>query len=193
MSNAATKAQKLNTSAPTSITVEVVLHDDRATQKSLLNEWKPAIPSVLAALVSIVAVHKLTKGREREKAVYELYKTAAEHSNSAKTAALIAWSVRRGTERKRAIAETKWRIQQVGSTMNRLRLLSRRRRWRLKLALYACEEINMDNAMVAFRRSLTQDPLEDPERPATSAMKEDVERATGELLTALDTAFARWM
>ncbi|WP_292959709.1 hypothetical protein [Novosphingobium sp. UBA1939] len=186
-----TKSGEVNASLP--VTIRIAVQDTRPKQKSLTSEWTPAIPSVTAAMVSIWAVHKLTKGREREKAVYELYKTVAEHAAAAKAAAIIAWSTRRGTERKRAIAETKWRIQQVGATLNRLGLLSLRRRWRLKLALYGLERINMDSAMVTFRRALTQDPLEDPDRPATSAMKEEVERATGELLTALDSEFARWM
>ena len=178
-------------SAPT--TVQIILKDDRSKDDSLLDDWKPAIPSVLAAMVSVWAVHKLTKGREREKAVYELYKTTSDHVASAKTAAILAWGVRRGTERQRAVAETKWRIQQVGSTVNRLRLLSRRRRWRLKWRCYPCEEINMETSMIAFRRALTQDPFEDPSRNGTSTLKEEIERAAGELLTSLDASFARWM
>lgn len=62
-------------------------------------------------------------------------------------------------------------------------------RWRF----YGLEEINLDSAMVKFRRALTQDPFEDPQRTATSTMKEEVERALGELLTILDGEFARWM
>lgn len=165
----------------------------QAKSASILDDWKPAIPSVLAALVSVWIVHKLTKGREREKAVYELYKNAADHVAAAKAASIVAWSVRRGTERKRAVAETKWRIQQVGSTMNRLKLLSRRRRFRLQWAFYANEAINMESAMITFRRALTQDPFEDPDRSGTAAMKEEVEQAAGDLLTSLDADFARWM
>lgn len=174
-------------------TVQVILQDDRSKDGSILEDWKPAIPSVAAAIISVWAVHKLTKGREREKAVYELYKTTADHVGAAKSAAIVAWGTRRGTERKRAVAETKWRIQQVGSTLNRLSLLSRRRRLRFALKFYAQDAIAMEGAMITFRRSLTQDPLEDPDRKATSAMKEDVERAAGELLSALDAEFARWM
>ena len=162
-------------------------------QASLVAGWLPAVPTVLAGLFGIWAVHQLTKGQEREKAVFELYKSVGDHVGGAKSAAATAWAARQGPERRRAIAETKWRIQQVGGTLNRLRLLSARRRFRWALAFYSIRPISVEGAMVQFRRMLTDDPFEDPDRGPRKSRAEEIEQAAGDLLTALDAAFADWI
>lgn len=171
----------------------VVAGSEPPRQTSLISGWLPAVPTVLAGLFGIWAVHQLTKGREREKAVFELYKSVGDHVNGAKAAAVAAWSARKGPERRRAIAETKWRIQQVGGTLNRLRLLSARRRFRWTVAFYAIRPIGVEAAMIQFRRMLTDDPFEDPERGPRKSKAEEIEQSAGDLLTALDAAFAEWI
>lgn len=160
-----------------------------------LSDWIPAAPSVAVALFAIWAVHKLTRVREREKSVFELYRSLGEHAAATATAAAAAWATPNGPERRRAVAETKWRLQQLGGLAERLRALSRRKRkgrwwfpWPRKVT-----EISLRAEMFALRRDLTSDPFEEPDRKADKDQAETIEQAMGTFLTAADQHLADWM
>jgi len=156
--------------------------------------WLGALPTVLVGLFSIWAVHRLTKGREREKSVFEAYKLLGEHLSAAKDAAIGGWgAAKNSAERARAIAETKWRLQQVGAAANRVSILSASYTWRLAFPPRRARKIDLTQEMVALRRGITIDPFEDPTRNADKSKAADVERAVGEFLTRLDLAFSDWL
>ena len=148
----------------------------------------PAVPGVLATLIAVWAVHKLTRSREREKAVYDLYKIADEVVVPLKEAAILAWSLPKGPERRRAVAETKWRLQQLGGTAERLRKMSRRRTWWLREV-----SIALTTEMKELRETLTGDPFEDPGRRADKSKSEQVEQAIGAFISTLDDKVFLWM
>jgi hypothetical protein len=82
------------------------------------------------ALFAIWAVHHLTRSRDREKSIFELYKLVAEALTDVKPVILKAWSEKPGDARQAAIAETKWRLQHIGGLIERIRRQSRRWAWR---------------------------------------------------------------
>src|SRR3546814_5502460 len=82
----------------------------------------------VVALIAIYAVHRLTQLRDKEKAVFELHKTIGESVGNTKTVILTAWEDPDATKRQAAIEQTKWRLQQLGGLVERLRKMSKR--WR---------------------------------------------------------------
>lgn len=81
------------------------------------------------ALVAIWAVHGLTKSRDREKAVFDLYKTVGEATAALKPIIVKAWVDPDQEVRKAAVAETIWRLQQIGGFVERIRRQSTRWAW----------------------------------------------------------------
>jgi hypothetical protein len=82
------------------------------------------------ALFAIWAVHNLTKGRDREKAVFDLYKIVSDATTALKPIVIKAWQDDDAGVRATAIAETNWRLQQIGGYVERIRRQSRR--WGLR-------------------------------------------------------------
>lgn len=153
----------------------------------------PALPGAIVALFGIWAVHRLTKSREREKSVFELYRTATDHVSALTTAASLAWTTRSGPERRKAIAETKRRLQQVGAVVERLRMLSGRSKFHWGWWPRIDVTINLRPTMPDLRRALTDDPFEDPTRRADREALVAIELATGDFLAELDRQLFRWM
>src|SRR3546814_8810099 len=87
----------------------------------------------VVALIAIYAVHRLTQQRDKEKAVFELHKTIGESVGNTKTVILTAWEDPDATKRQAAIEQTKWRLQQLGGLVERLRKMSKR--WRCQRAV----------------------------------------------------------
>jgi hypothetical protein len=145
------------------------------------------------AVAGWFVVHRLTRGREREKLALEFYDSVGEQIDKMKDAALAAWKAPKGPERRRAIAETKWRLQQVGGTLNRLKMLADRRRLQWKWPFKKILTIDMTNEMVALRRAITLDPFEDPARRASKAQAEQVEQEVGAFLSILDARLFDWL
>jgi hypothetical protein len=71
-------------------------------------------------------VHSLTKGRDREKAVFDVYKMMADAVAALKPVVITAWQGKTAVERAAAVAETNWRLQQIGGYVERIRRQSRR-------------------------------------------------------------------
>lgn len=94
-------------------------------QKLLLDSLAPLAGPVVA-LIAIWAVHSLTKSRDREKAVFELYKTVGDAVATLKPIIVKAWADEAPETRRAAVAETIWRLQQVGGFVERIRRQSRR-------------------------------------------------------------------
>lgn len=142
--------------------------------------------------MAVWAVHRLTRNREREKAVFDLYKMIGESIGPLKEAAVRGWTSRAGPDRRTAVAETKWRLQQLGGSVERLRKLSKRRR-AISWPPFQDVSIRLTNAMKDLRDIITQDPFEDPTRKANRAQSEEVERAIGSFLSTLDERFFVWI
>lgn len=82
------------------------------------------------ALIAIWAVHSLTKSRDREKTVFELYKSVNDAVAALKPIIVKTWADEDAEVRKAAAAETIWRLQQLGGFVERIRRQSRR--WALR-------------------------------------------------------------
>jgi hypothetical protein len=90
------------------------------------------------------------------------------------------------------VAETKWRLQQLGGSAERLRKLSKRRRW-ITWPPSRDVSVGLMTAMKDLRDELTADPFEDPSRRIDRAHAEQVEQAIGDFLSSLDEGFFKWL
>ena len=70
------------------------------------------------------------ESRDREKAVFELYKTVGDAVDALWPVVLKAWSEYDPEARRVAVAETVWRLQQIGGFVERIRRQSSRWAWR---------------------------------------------------------------
>src|SRR3546814_20863979 len=115
----------------------------------------------VVALIAIYAVHRLTQLRDKEKAVFELHKTIGESVGNTKTVILTAWEDPDATKRQAAIEQTKWRLQQLGGLVERLRKMSKR--WRCKRAVipHQISAVTLTEDMGELRCRITGHPFED--------------------------------
>ena len=163
---------------------------------SLLAKWLESAPTIIFAALGFLIVHRLTQWREREKSVFELYRVVGDQISAAAKAAIAAWGAKRGPKRRRAIAEAKWRIQQVGSTVARLESLSRRRRQRRwkRIPYWPRVAIVATASQISFRKALTGDEnFDDDVRDADNVRAEAIERASGEYQAAIDAQLFQWI
>lgn len=159
-----------------------------------VSDWFPAIPSVVSSLLAVYIVHRLTKSREREKAVYEQYTVVSRLCLELGEAAIQAWTDRPSNNRNRKDAEVLWRAQQLGAAVQRLKKMSARRRWEFVgiIPVPASSDISVGDELVAYRQALTLDPFMDPRRPSNRGRAQAVESAKGTFLIALDNAVSKW-
>ena len=158
-----------------------------------LADWFPAVPSVVFSIFGIYVVHRLTKGREREKAVFDLYASIGDVTSGILASATEGWSLPKGPEREQAIAATKWRLQQLGQAVERLRVFSNRRRWRRSKPFRRNVTIALRGEMTPLRRAITQDPFDDPARRADRRQVVSVQIAIGDFHAALDQHLYEWL
>jgi hypothetical protein len=191
-SSTLSSGQQASASPSTDVSVRIAITSQSQQKSFSWPELVPATPGVLATLFAIWAVHKLTRGREREKAVFDLYKAISDSLEPLKQATHRAWTTRAGPERRAAVAEAKWRLQQLGGSAERLRKLSKRKRW-LTLPPGRDVTVVLTSAMKDLRDNLTADPFEDPSRKIDRGRSEAVEQYVGEFLLKLDEGFFMWI
>jgi len=110
-----------------------------------------------------------------------------------RTAARNGWAAPTKDERLAAINETKWRLQQLGGTAERIRVLSLKASWRFQLPPRKRVSISMREEMASLRRSLTDDPFEDPKRRARPTQAMIAEDNIGVFLAALEPKIRTWL
>ena len=155
-------------------------------------DWLPALPGVLSSVVGIYIVHRLTRGRDREKTALELYSSIGDQLRHVGRAAGEAWTTRAGPDRQRAVAETYWRLQGVGATVQRLRLLTSGHRWRLGWPPRVSVSVALTEEMAALRRAITGDPFDELNRRADRRGIVKVEIAIGRFQAAMDQRLHDW-
>jgi hypothetical protein len=153
----------------------------------------PSMPGFAAALFAILAVHRLTRSRDREKLVLDVDKQIVEQLGPLKEAAIAAWASPKCKDRASALAETIWRMQRVGASCARLTAISKRRRWSWGAPLGKVRMISTSAAVVGLRRSLTDDPFVDITQTASSAYAQRIEEAMGTFVAALDAEITDWV
>ncbi len=176
---------------PQSINITII--DSRAPQAVSNVAVLLPIASIAVALVSVFIVHRLTRSREREKAVFDSYKSTNEAVSSLKIAASAAWVEPAGAVRLRLIAETKWRLQMLGQAVELSRRLSRKNVWTMSPPFRTTKTTAAIGAMSSLRYALTNDPFEDPTRLGDDAHSEQIEQAIGSFLHQVSQAFADWL
>jgi len=154
-----------------------------------LSDW--AGPAV--AIAAVFAVHRLTQIRDKEKAVFDLHKAIGESTGSIKSVIMTAWEDESSEKRVAAIQQAKWRLQQIGGLVERLRRMSLRRRLRLAIFFCPITMIKLTEEMGVLRDQITVDPFDDPTRGPVQGKSEDVEQAIGSFLQSLDEALLCWM
>lgn len=148
---------------------------------------------VSLALFSAWIIHRLTRSREREKLVFDLYRQFSEQLAGCGQVATKAWAAKqRSQDRATGVVATLWRVQQIGASAERFRRLSKRRKW-LAFPPFKDVTIDLGKAIIEFRRELTDDPFQDPSRAGDSKRAGRIESAVGSLQQALDTKFYDWL
>ena len=157
--------------------------------------WIPTAPTVIFSLVAVYAVHRLTKLRDREKLIDEFHTKIESTADSVVDAAYMAWSLPKGDKRKLQIALVKSRMQKLGSLVNRLELISVRRRfrWAIRWPVVPDVTIKMGQEMLTLRQEITSDPFEEPERNADTAKAINCESAKSVFLMSLDLKYRNWV
>ena len=130
-------------------------------QPSWFWDFLPILPGLVVSIFAVWAVHQLTRRRERERAVFRVYRALSDMVNKACDAAALRWITDDEVQRKKYIAETIWRIHQIGLVAEQLRQISSD--WRVRPTLSGppivnCP-INIRSAVIEFRRALTGDPF----------------------------------
>jgi hypothetical protein len=147
----------------------------------------------VVALFAIYAVHRLTQIRDREKSVYDLHSDIADAASALATTVMTAWEEKGDAKRNAAIAQAKWRLQQLGGLVERLRKRSKRLKWRWGWPACGYGTISLTDDMGLLRDTITDDPFEDFSRGPVKDKNEEVEQAIGTFLLALDEALLGWM
>lgn len=153
----------------------------------------PAIPGTLAALFGIWAVHLLTRSREREKLALDVYRSILDEAALVAAACVSTWSAPKGAKRLRAVAETKWRLQRLGATSERLKILTSKTRWKRTAPFRQQVGVNLTPDMATLRQTLTADPFEDPDRRADSRRSPQVEEVIGDFVTKVEIRVTNWL
>ena len=180
--------------APTLPSVIIQVSPSDSTGFSV-NTWLSAVPTVGATLVAVLAVHLLTRRRDREKYVFELYGKINDQCEKAAEAAIAGWTSPKKIDRTAGIAETKWRVHQLGMSLERLKTLSSRRKWSFTWRLYFREDVSivLREEVTQLRKAWTDDPFENPERRADVSKRQLIESEKGAFLSALDSKLHSWM
>ena len=141
-----------------------------------LSIYAPAVPGVLVALAGLLIAHWLTTRRDRRKEVADLCAEIKKAADEAATAAMSAWLLISGDERRAAIHDVKRRIQNLGIASTYIAGRTKGR-------------INLSSNVAAFRKAATRDPFEDPEREGTEGQHGPIMADLAKFMGAVDAGF----
>lgn len=164
------------------------------TEAPFYQAWIPSAPTVIASLLAVYAVHRLTKYRDREKLLDEFHSKIEKAAEEVSESAFLGWSLAKGPERRKQVAMTKSRLQKLASLINRLELISSRRRFRRTFG-WPCivnVQIKLGSEMISFRQAITADPFEDPNRARSFDHAINCESAKSILLLSLELKYKNW-
>lgn len=124
--------------------------------------------------------------------MFEAFKLVEDRATAVAAAAVSAWGSKKGPERHRLVAETKWKLQLLGGTLERLRVLSARRKW-FGWPPGKAEEILARSDMVELRAEITDDPFEDPDRNADNRRSAKIEGAVAAFTIGVEQRLFTWI
>jgi hypothetical protein len=154
------------------------------------NLWISLAPSLATSGVAILVaylVHKLTRQREREKAVYDLHTLLIDAVNEVRKAAILGWSTQDLAEREAAIYDLNWNLRRAGAQAQLLYLQSRQS-W---LLLWE-HEVSLQLPLSQLRDSLTLGDFSNPQRTADPTQINSVEEAIVDFTTLVDKSLIYW-
>ena len=156
----------------------------------------PNLAGPAVALFAIFAVHFLTRRRDKEKTALEIHKIIHDAVTDCKDTFLKAWESTSKKTRLESVQDSNWRLQQIGSHLERLRKITVRRNIRLVYLIIPVikkESVSLTRQMAELRETLTQDPFSDPSRKPDRTKRSTIEQALGDFLVQLDTALLDWL
>ena len=150
---------------------------------------------VIISLVTLFLVHRLTRSREREKYVFEICKSIEGCAKEISDAAFNAWVKEPGAERLRSIALVLSQLQILGGLVNRLEILTKgwRMRWTFEGPGAVNAQIVLGKNLIKLRRSITNDPFNDPSRLSDDAQAVNCTAEVSLFVIELDLALRNWM
>ncbi len=156
--------------------------------------YAPAIPGVLVALLGLWIAHWLASKRDRRKEVLELCVSVKDTLIDAQEACTRAWLCAPGPERAALVADAKSKLQMLGTAATDLR----RRTDQGKFAAFrhvifdTPGSIDVIIEVAKLRDIATNDPFEDPQRPADEISIAKISGAASEISNKINTLFARF-
>jgi len=155
----------------------------------------PALPTVVMGIVTIVAVHLLTRKREQEKYIHELHAQISEMTDKVCSVACEAWEDGASQSRAAKVQQTLWRLQQIAQTVERMRILTAGNKLVFGKWFFPFRrpEIEMDDELSQFWETITADPFLAKTRGKSLKNVPVCEAAKGIFLNTLDRKFSAWL
>lgn len=151
-------------------------------------DFLPILSSAGIALATLMGVHLLTQRRERDKAVFELHRSAVELGKKLLETVEAGWTASSPSKRKEAVAETLWQLQRLGGMTEQTRRLSKRRKY-----LVFKHELNGAALVAQLRDAITLGDFEDESRGARPSEVRCIRDAIATFVEGLDAELYRWM
>ncbi|MGA0563657.1 hypothetical protein ACO2RV_14530 [Ancylobacter sp. VNQ12] len=151
--------------------------------------YAPAIPGIAVAIIGLFVAHYLSRVRDRRKEVRDICDKLKDQAEKCVDVSALAWSELDGTKRASLVAETKRRLQILGTTASHIRQSTRTgcfnpmRFW--------SSELDIRHLIVRLRQACTKDPFDDPSRLPAAVPWDALEKALSDLELGTDDAFRR--
>lgn len=157
---------------------------------STYDQWLPVIPSLVTSLVAVLVaylVHKLTRQREREKAVYDLHKLLIDAVKEVRKAAALGWTTTCEKERETAIHDHNWNLQRVGAQAQLIYLQSGSSHW-----FFWEYRIVLTKNVSSLRDALTLGDFSSINRSADPTQVASVDDAIVIFMSSVDRQLIQW-
>lgn len=171
----------------------IIEHSHRITLQPLPTplgpkDFLPILSSGVIAVATVVAVHRLTRRREREKGVFELQRSIVSTAQDLRTAVETGWTTTSAAKRKVAVADALWHLQRIGAMAEQMRRLSRGLRW-----LVIPRSLNLKGEVSELRDAITLGDFEDETRNAQPTQVPAARTAINNFVEKLEGSLYRWM
>lgn len=163
----------------------------KVVEPNVFDQWLPVIPSLVTSLFAIVVaylVHKLTRQREREKAVYDLHELLIDAVKEVRKAGALGWTTTSATERATGIHDLNWNLQRVGAQAQLIHLQSGLSHW-----FFWEHRVRLTKFVSRLRDALTLGDFSNQNRSADPTQVQGVDDAIVIFMSSVDHELILWV